>query len=93
VGGLAGLVADLSQRHTWRHTCPYSGGLPLSSVLFGIADRGLDHPILPRQTMRLYLLAFHRTVIAVEVDDVRSAGHLSGYSRVVSSFRFSPGRS
>lgn len=91
VGGLAGLVADLRQRPTWHRTCPYSAGRPLSSVLVGIADSGLDHNIIPGQTMRLYLLAFHGTVIAVEVEDVRSAGHLAAYSRIVSTFRFSPG--
>jgi hypothetical protein len=89
VGGLAGLVADLHQRPPWRRTCPYSDGQPLSSVLVGLADRGLDHPLTPHQTMRLYLLAFHGTVLAVEVEDVRSAGHLAAYSRIVSSFRFS----
>ncbi len=93
VGGLVGLVADLRQRPTWRRTCPYSGGRPLSSVLVGIADRGLDHPIVAQQTMRLYLLALHGTVIAVEVEDVRSAGHLAAYSRIVSSFRFFLGHS
>jgi hypothetical protein len=88
VGGLSGLVADLSQRRTWRHTCPYSGGLPLSSVLVGRADAGLDHPIIPRQTMRLYLLQDRRIVIAVEAEDVRSVGHLAAYSRIVRTFRF-----
>jgi hypothetical protein len=91
VGGLGGRVADLRQRPTWRRTCPYSEGRPLSSVLVGIADPGLDHPIIPQQTMRLYLLAFHRTVIAIEVEDVRSAGHLAAYSRIVSTFRFASG--
>jgi hypothetical protein len=91
IGGLTGQVADLRQRPTWRRTCPYSDGRPLSSVLVGIADHGLDHPIVPKQTMRLYLLAFHGTVIAVEVEDVRSAGHLAAYSRVVSTFRFLTG--
>ncbi len=43
--------------------------------------------------MRLYLLALHDAVIAVEVEDVRSAGHLAAYSRIVSSFRFLPGHS
>lgn len=93
VGGLPGLVSDLRQRATWRRTCPYSGGRPLSSLLVGLADHGLDHPIVPRQTMRLYLLAFHGTVIAVEVEDVRSAGHLAAYSHVVSTFRFRTARS
>jgi hypothetical protein len=91
IGGLTGQVADRRQRPTWRRTCPYSDGRPLSSVLVGIADHGLDHPIVPKQTMRLYLLAFHGTVIAVEVEDVRSAGHLAAYSRVVSTFRFLTG--
>jgi hypothetical protein len=90
VGGLAGLVADLRQRPTWHRNCPYSDGRPLSSVLVGIADHGLDHPIIPRQTMRLYLLTFHGAVIAVEVEDVHSAGHLAAYSQIVSSFRFTP---
>jgi hypothetical protein len=81
-------VADLSQRSTWHRTCPYSQGLPLSSVLVGRADPGLDHNVIPRQTMRLYLLQDHRVVTAVEVEDVRSAGHLPAYSRIVGTFRF-----
>jgi hypothetical protein len=30
-------------------------------------------------------------VLAIEVDDVRDAGHLSSYSRVVCAFRFTVG--
>jgi hypothetical protein len=92
VGGLSGLVADLHQAPTWRRTCPYSGGRPLSSVLVGIADAQLDHPILPRQTMRLYLLQFNRTVLAVEVEDVHTAGTLTAYSRIVRTFHFATGQ-
>ena len=88
VGGLPGLVADLSQRPMWHRTCPYSGGRPLSSVLVGLADQGLDHPIIPRQTMRLYLLQDHRVVIAVELEDVHSVGTLPAYSRIVRTFHF-----
>ena len=92
VGGLSGLVADLHQAPTWHRTCPYSGGKPLSSVLVGIADAGLDHPIVPRQTMRLYLLQFHRAVLAVEVEDVHSLGTLTASSRIVRTFHFATGQ-
>lgn len=88
VGGLSGLVADIRQRPTWRRTCPYSGGQPLSSVLVGLADTGLDHPVIPRQTMRLYLLALKRSVVAIEAEDVHTAGRLKAYSRIVSRFHF-----
>jgi uncharacterized protein YceK len=93
LGGLTGLVADLSQRPAWHRTCPYSGGQPLSNVLIGVADVGLDHAIIPRQTMRLYLLQYQHVVIAIEVEDVRSAGRLASYSRIVHTFHFATRRS
>lgn len=93
LGGLSGMLADLRQRPTWHRTCPYSGGEPLSNVLIGVADSGLDHAILPRQTMRLYLLQDHRVVLAIEVEDVRSEGKLPSYSRVVRTFHFATGDS
>jgi hypothetical protein len=89
VGGLSGRVADLSQRPGWHRTCPYAGGQPLSNVLIGVADAGLDHAIVPGQTMRLYLLQDRRVVLAIEVEDVRSAGRLASYSRIVGTFHFS----
>jgi hypothetical protein len=93
VGGLTGLVADLSQRPTWHGTCPYSSGQPLSNILIGVADVGLDHAIIGRQTMRLYLLQYQHVVIAIEVEDVRSAGLLASYSRIVRTFHFATRRS
>jgi hypothetical protein len=92
VGGLSGLVADVHQAPAWRRACPYSGGKPHSSVLVGIADPELDHPILPHQTMRRYLLQFHRSVLAVEVEDVHTVGTLTAYSRIVRTFHFATGQ-
>lgn len=65
--------------------------LPPHVPLAGVADSGLDHAILPRQTMRLYLLQDHRVVLAIEVEDVRSEGELPSYSRVVRTFHFATG--
>ena len=88
VGGLTGLVADLTLAPSWTGTCSYSDGRPMSSVVVGLADPGLDHNVLPRQTMRLYLLRYHRVVIAIEVEDVRSEGRLPAFSQIVRRFRF-----
>jgi hypothetical protein len=43
--------------------------------------------------MRLYLLQYQHVVIAVEVEDVRSAGRLASYSRIVRTFHFATRRS
>jgi hypothetical protein len=43
----------------------------------------------PGLAMRIYLLKAHSGTLAIELDDVRNAGHLAAYSRIAEGFRFS----
>lgn len=89
VGGLHGLVIDLRLNPTWKKACPYSGGNPVVPVIAGLVPRDLDHPVGTGLAMRLYLFKAHSGTLAIELDDVRTAGHLAAYSRIAEGFRFS----
>jgi hypothetical protein len=89
VGGLHGLVIDLRLKPTWKKACPYSGGQPVVPVIAGLVPNDLDHPMVPGLAMRLYLFTAHSGTLAIELDDVRNAGHLAAYSRIADGFRFS----
>jgi hypothetical protein len=89
VGGLHGLVIDLRLNPTWKKACPYSGGNPVVPVIAGIVPKGLDHPVGTGLTMRLYLFKVYSGTLAIELDDVGNAGHLTAYSRVAEGLRFS----
>jgi hypothetical protein len=88
VGGLHGVVVDLRVVKGWKKTCPYSNGTPVVPLMAGRIPSGLDHNLIPGQATRLYLLAFDAGVLAIEVVDIKDAGHLDSYSQVVQDFSF-----
>jgi hypothetical protein len=94
VGGLSGFVADLRIRKSWHRACPWSKGAPYVQTVVGLPPHldGLDHGLAPQpMVMRLYLLAYHRGTLAIEIDEVAGDSKLAAYSKVVQSFRFAGG--
>jgi hypothetical protein len=94
IGGLHGLVTTLRMAPGWKLTCPYSHGAPVAPMTVGSSSTFLDHNLVPGQATRLYLLAHddsdgQSAALAVEVVDIRDAGHLAAYSRIVKSLKFS----
>ena len=77
IGGLSGYVLDVR----------LARGADGTSLMVGLPPSGLEHGLIPRLTIRLYLLAFRSGALAVEIDDVDRVD-LAGYSRVVEQFRF-----
>jgi hypothetical protein len=90
IGGLQGLVMDLKIDPKWTKACPYSNGLPVVPVIEGQAPSELEHNVMPKQVMRLYLLPYENGTLAIEVEDVSSGtgSHLADYSKVVGQFQF-----
>jgi hypothetical protein len=85
VGGLSGLVLDLSLTDGWTGTCFNAIYVPLIN---GVAPSGFDHGLSPHETMRLYLLSTATGVLAIEVRDYSAGAHLDGYSTIVDQIRF-----
>jgi hypothetical protein len=89
ISGLTGLVLDLKIDPTWTKTCPYSNGVPVVPVIEGQPPTQVEHNVIPKQVMRLYLLPYDKGTLAIEVEDVSSGGsHLAAYSKIVDQFRF-----
>jgi serine/threonine-protein kinase len=97
IGGLSGVVVDLTMRKNFKQPCPWSRGLPAQQVLTGLAPSPdqLNHTIGPpapkQMVMRLYLLKFKHGTLGIEIDDVRGDSRLATYSAVVKTFHFAPG--
>jgi hypothetical protein len=93
VGGLSGFVTTLRMAPTWKMTCPYSHGLRLAPLIVGSSSTFLDHNLIPGQATRLYLLDSttaegQPAALAIEVVDIRDAGHLTAYSSLVKKLQF-----
>jgi hypothetical protein len=88
VGGLSGVVVDLRMAADWQTACPYSNGRPVAPMIVGVGRSGLDHNVMGGQATRLYLLDHGGEVLAIEVVDVKDAGHLDAYSHVVDTMEF-----
>ena len=97
IGGLSGVVVDLTMRKDFKQPCPWSRGLPAQQVLTGLppSPDQLNHSIGPpaprRMVMRLYLLHYKHGTLGIEIDDVRGDSRLATYSAVVNTFHFAPG--
>ena len=87
IGGLSGLVMDLHMAADWKGTCFYAE-TPVVQLIGGVPPSGLDHPLVPGLTMRLYLLARGETTLAIELDDFAQGAHLDTYSKIVETMRF-----
>ena len=88
IGGLTGLVMDLRLAPGWTGTCFYANGQPVVQLIGGVPPSGLDHPIVPGLTMRLYLLQRADTTLAVEIEDFADGAHLDSYSKIVHKLMF-----
>jgi hypothetical protein len=93
VGGLSGFVTTLRIAPSWKMTCPYSHGLALAPLIVGSSSTFLDHNLIPGQATRLYLLDStsaegQPTALAIEVVDIKDAGHLAAYSKLVDQLHF-----
>jgi hypothetical protein len=87
VGGLSGRVVDLRVAKTWKETCEGSN-IPTVTLESGSSPSSLIHGILKGMAWRMYLLSYHGSVLAVEVDDIHDAHLLDTYSNVVNTFDF-----
>jgi hypothetical protein len=88
IGGLTGVVLDLRIAKGYAKSCPYSNGRPTRPLMAGINPSGLEHGLDPGVVDRLYLLTNRSNVLAIEVMDVKDAGHLDQYSSMVQAFKF-----
>jgi hypothetical protein len=88
VGGLRGLVVDLSMQESWKKTCPVLPGTPLIGLIVGRPPSGLYHGLEPWMAWRLYLLRYRRGALAIEVDDTSGGKRLNDYAAVVKQFAF-----
>ena len=91
VGGLSGVVLDITLADGWTGTCFYApGGLPVVPMFRGVEPSSLDHAMAPGLTMRLYLLDRPLGTLAIEVDDFADGEHLDTYSTIVDQITFGP---
>jgi hypothetical protein len=91
VGGLSGVVLDITLTDGWTGTCFYApGGAPVVPMFRGVDPSSLDHGMGPGLTMRLYLLDRPLGTLAIEVSDSADGEHLDTYSTIVDQIRFGP---
>ena len=57
----------------------------------GVTPSSLDHGVIPRMTMRWYLLRYQSGILAIELDDIHAApANLASLSAVAERIRFAP---
>ena len=91
LSGLHGLMIDISPKPGKKlPTCQVEGHTFHDYlVLSGVAPSSFDHGAHAGMTMRLYLLAYHDKILAVELDDVAKApGNLASLSAVAEQIHF-----
>lgn len=90
VGGLSGLMIDLSLASGWTETCPLPfPDVPLVNLLMGTGpSEGLGVLVEASWTTRLYLLDFEDDNIAVYVMDHPGRLSLDDYDAVIRTIRF-----
>jgi hypothetical protein len=85
--GLIGRVVDLHVVKTWKKVCEGSS-TPTVTLEAGSSPSSLVHGINKGMAFRMYLLGYHGSVLAIEVDDIHDAHRLDAYSQVVGTFNF-----
>lgn len=83
VGGLRGLVLDVTLEKKWKGTCPFSEGLPVVPLIIGSGVSHLHHVVLPGMSERLYLLAAGDGNVVIEVGHVPGQGTFTEYLAAV----------
>jgi hypothetical protein len=93
VGGLTGLMIDLSLAPGWTETCPLPfPDVPLVNLLMGTGpSEGLGVLVEASWTTRLYLLDFGSDNIAIYVMDHPGRFSLDDYDAVVRTIQFDLG--
>jgi hypothetical protein len=88
VGGLRGVVLDLSMAKGWKQTCSWAGDTPVVLLIVGVPPSSLTHGLIPGLAFRLYLLRHGNNTLAIEVDDVTGGHRLTRYATVAAQMRF-----
>lgn len=90
MGGLEGVVTDITLAEGYSGTCPFSAsGEPLVPLIIGTGPAGLHHVVTGSFTARLYLLAARTgETIAIEVIDHPGGETLGQLTEVVESMEF-----
>jgi hypothetical protein len=91
VGGLSGLMIDLSLAPGWTQTCPFIPDIPLVNLLIGTGPSELGVVVEATWTTRLYLLDFGNENIAIYVMDHPGRFSLEDYDAVVRTIQFDLG--
>jgi hypothetical protein len=87
IGGLSGLVMDISMAPDWTGTCFYSTE-PVVQLMGGVAPSELDHSVIAGLTLRLYLLERGDSTLAIEIGDFTDESNLDEYTEIVEQFEF-----
>jgi hypothetical protein len=87
VGGLSGLVIDISMAPDWTGTCFYSGE-PAVQLMGGVAPSVFDHAVISGLVLRLYLLERGNSTLAIEIGDFTDEANLDEYTEIVEQFEF-----
>lgn len=90
IGGREGVVLDVTMDPSWTTPCFYSQGNPIVPLIQGVGPSGLDHPMGPGLTTRLYLLENGPGTLLVEISESANGSRLDAYSEVVSDFQLGP---
>jgi hypothetical protein len=91
IGGLEGIMLDLSVADGYTGTCPFASGMPVVPILIGTGPAGLHHVLTADFDMRLYLLEEPRGLtVAIEVIDAPERASLEELSAVVEQMSFEP---
>lgn len=92
VGGLEGMVLDVSVSADWDRRCPFAeaGQLPVP-LLIGVGPAGLHHVIKGDATIRLYLLDAAPSNVVIEVVDHPGDDlSLEDYAVIINDLKFQP---
>jgi hypothetical protein len=93
VGGLSGLMIDLSLAPNWTGMCPFIPDIPLVSLLLGTGpSEGLGIVVEASWKTRLYLLDFDDDNIAIYVMEHPGRFSLKDYDAVIRTMQFDPGK-
>jgi hypothetical protein len=89
VGGLHGLVLDLTPNLS-AHACKQpSSAYGYQSLLVGVGPASLDHGLIKGLHLRVYLLTeADDSTLAIEIDDVHGGAGLAAYAKVAEALKF-----
>jgi hypothetical protein len=87
VGGLSGLVMDISMAPDWTGTCFYSTE-PGVQLMGGVAPSDFHHSVVGGLAIRLYLLDRGDSTLAIEIGDFSGGANLDAYAAIVEQFEF-----